>query len=57
MPAPPGNQHAKKEKPKSASVNIRIEPQLKSQAQEQAERIGLTLSEYVVRCVRSDLGI
>ena len=57
MPAPKGNQHAKKDNPKSASINIRVEPYLKGQAQGHAERIKITLSEYIERLLKQDLGL
>lgn len=56
MGAKQGNNYAKKENPKSAIVHLRIEPALKNAANFQAEQLGISLSAYICRLLKSDLG-
>lgn len=57
-PAPKGNRNAAKEKTKDSFLHIRIERELLNEATEHARGdLGITLSAYVVRLLKSDLGL
>ena len=58
MPAPKGNKHAQKGvHSRDAMITVRIDTLTKSQAREHAESLNLSLSDWIVRLIKSDMGI
>jgi len=52
-----GNKNAKKDKVATASVTVRMDPIIKSSAEEHAKEIGLDLSKYINRLIKSDMNL
>lgn len=44
-----GNQYAKKDNPKSVTLQVRCTPDEKAKIREKAEKQGLSISEYVLK--------